>query len=189
MDGLKKEWRETQIPPEIRIRARNRAWEKIHRPVYRKRAGALAFAACAVALAALFVRFPNVPEPRVPPVVSGQWSVVDDQRENRRSYEAGSDKYEPVREQAQAEHPQWSAVILPADSFKYADGTPVFHDDFEIDIENEITALFETAYSETTLLEANYEPSRVVFNFILPKSNARLIWVANSNNEPYEYPG
>jgi hypothetical protein len=79
MDGLKKEWRETQIPPEIRIRARNRAWEKIHRPVYRKKAGALAFAACAIALAALFVRFPNIPEPRVEPVVSGQWSVVGDQ--------------------------------------------------------------------------------------------------------------
>ena len=203
MDRLKKEWRETQIPREIRLRAKNRAWEKMRRPVYRKKNGVLAFASCAIALAALFVMFRSGPEDaRVPPVHSDQWSVVGGQESKGRDQLAEVREQESgVRGQLAEEMPFHEAVVshpvalvsrleipeeadvmpaFPAEPDSFAIN-PTEPDDFAISPESG-TVLFEMASSETDSLEADYEPSRVVFNFILPESGARLIWLASSNH-------
>ena len=195
MDRLKKEWRETQIPPETRLWARNRAWEKMHRPFFRTGIAAPAFAACAIALAALFVRFPDVPDALVePPAHSDQRAAAAGQQENGSACEDVNNpcddfksSYEPVKTTGL----QMSADILPADSYEdtgmsveRAGTMPALQEmpeDFTIMPENE-SIIFNTASSETVSLENNDEPNRVVFNFILPKSGARLVWLASSNN-------
>jgi len=195
MDRLKKEWRETQIPPEIRLRARNRAWEKMHRPFFRIRIAATAFVACAIALAALFVRFPDVPDALVePPARSDQRAAAAGRQENGNACEDVNNpcddfksSYEPVKTAG----PQMSADIQSADSYEDTDmyveragimpALQEMPEDFTIMPENE-SIIFNTASSETVSLKKNDEPNRVAFNFILPKSGARLIWLASSNN-------
>ena len=151
MDRLKKEWRETQIPDQIRLRAKNRAWEKLNRPVFCKRTGGLAFAACAIALAIVFVRFSGVPEGH-------------DQQDQLRitDYESRNDN-PGIMEQAAPE-------IVAVSNEEVAVPPPR-------ETVPDKTVSTEIASNETVSREANDEPTRVVLNFILPESGARLIWI------------
>jgi len=161
MDRLKKEWRETQISAEIRQKARNLAWEKIHRPVSYKRNMALSFAACAIALAVFFVRFRGVPEESMKPV----------------SYPA------PAARELSPSVPETAAVQADARPVEQAAPETAAAKDSPPprEIAADKTVSVETASDEAVSVsrEAEAEPVRVVLNFVLPESGARLIWFIN----------
>ena len=150
MDRLKKEWRETQIPEQIRLRAKNRAWEKLNRPVFRKRTGTLAFAACVIALVMVLVRFSSVSEEHE------QLRITD--------YELSKDVPRPMAqtapEIADARNNNEEVTVSPPRKTVPDKTVPI-----------------EIASNETVLQEADHEPQRVVLNFMLPESGARLIWI------------
>jgi hypothetical protein len=212
MDRLKKEWQETQISNEAGLRAKNRAWDKIHRPVFRVRNGAAAFAACAIALAALFVIFrnvPNMPEeqmnqiPRVaaqnislsdaapasapvdpvdsvnidtpPAEPSGITDVIADIQDAAGINENIQPPEPSAAEIAAARYENEEEDFAPWLDETPADETALFA------LFDDMAAMTETDFSETALPKVNDEPSRVIFNFILPESGTRLIWLASSN--------
>jgi hypothetical protein len=167
----KKEWRETRIPQEIRLRARNRAWEKIHRPAFRNRNTMLAFASCAVALAVIFVVFRSGPDV---PVGSDQWSVVSTQ-----------DDVPDV--EPHVSHTPVEATLAVAPGTNNAPASPAKQEEPAFDSDaTDLPGITEFAFNETVSveekIEAKDEPEqRVVLNFILPESGARLIWIVSSN--------
>ena len=150
MDRLKKEWRETQIPEQIRLRAKNRAWEKLNRPVFRKRTGTLAFAVCVITLVMVLVRFSSVPEEQE------QLRITD--------YELRDDVPRPMAqtapEIADARNNNEEVTVSPTRKTVPDKTVPI-----------------EIASNETVSREADHEPQRVVLNFMLPESGARLIWI------------
>ena len=179
MDGLKKEWRETQIPPEVRLRAKNRAWEIIQRPVFRMRTVAQAFAVCAVALAAFFVVFHSGQSgleeqisPVQPPVTQNlsvggfaDVAVVGDNGDigdiGNNADNVNNDDH-IVMSVADVDRVAIVPIVPGTDNIGKAAG-------------------IEPVSNETVSREANDEAERIVFNFILPESGARLIWIVSSN--------
>ena len=176
MDRLKKEWRETQISQEVKLRTKNLAWEKIHQPVSRKRNGVLAFAASAVALAALLIIFrgvtnrSNMPEEQITSVPSSALrqtpSPADPSPENIAS----------TADVADVRNVQDIPVNIQPPKPAVLEVVTVRHEE-----KTDLPETIETASSETVLQEANNVQDSIVLNFILPKSGARLIWVASSN--------
>ena len=182
MDRLKKEWLETQIPPEVRLRAKNRAWEKIQHPVFRMRTVATAFTACVVALAVVFAIFRNVPEERMTPVQTvatenllpvygGVDDVTGSVDDVASAWDIG-DTGDPVSidvadiaNTADVDSVAIVANIASPDNIGDADGAVASNDIAANDVEP----------------ASNDAPERVVLNFILPESGARLIWIVNSN--------
>ena len=208
MERLKKEWRETQIPPEVRLRAKNRAWDKIQRPVFRMRTAAAAFAVCAVALAVFFAVFrnvPDVPEERIAPaqpiaaenllpagggfddVAGGVVDVasavdigdIDDPVGIDVAVVASTgdigDIDDPVgidvagvANNADVDSVAIVANVPSPDNIDNADGTVAI-----VPSPDNIANVVEHA--------SNDAPERVVLNFILPESGARLIWIVSSD--------
>ena len=173
MDRLKKEWRETQIPQEVSLRARNRAWDKIHRPVFRRRNGVLAFVTCAIALVALLVIFrggtneQNMLEEQIMSVSSHAVRQTDSPFDPFVANIASTADVRNVQDiQVNIQPPESAASEIVAAHHEEATDLP---------------EIIETASAETVLQEANNVQDSIVLNFILPKSGARLIWIASSN--------
>jgi len=192
MDRLRKEWRETRISREMALRARNQAWEKIHRPVIGKRIGGAAFAVCIIALAVFFVRFRSGPggtEERTAPVPSNVATIADIAPvvppANIQSVEQSAPEIAAVKDSAPPKRPKRETEIagataldrpLPGQTTKRAG------DRGERAIDAAVApTIEEVSLKANEVNEANGEPNRVVLNFILPESGARLIWIVNSN--------
>ena len=175
MDRLKKERRETQIPPEVRLRAKNRAWDKIQRPVFRGKTGAWALAACTAALAALFVIFLGGPEERIAPADAIGFADVVSGGDNGDIGDIG--------DHGDGSGANTAAVIVPSvpivpntDNIGKADGATA----------GVIVPIVPIVPSTNNIGKADGatvdEPERIVLNFILPESGARLIWIVSSNH-------
>ena len=179
MDRLKKEWRETQIPQEIRLRARNRAWDKIHRPVFRRRNGVLAFVTCAIALVALLVIFrggtneQNMLEEQIMSVSSHAVRQTDSPFD---PFVANIASTADVADTADVRNVQDIPVNIQLPKPAVPEIVAARHEE-----ETNFPEIIETASAETVSQEANNVQDRIVLNFILPKSGARLIWIASSN--------
>jgi hypothetical protein len=141
MDKLKREWRETQIPAEIKLQARNLAWAKMQRPAGRKRAlGWAAAASTVVAIAALILIWSGR-DPRIDQVVAPAPQHVSP----------------PAAAANQTTNPH--VATQPALNPK--------------PFREHIVSKRERAQAE--------EPERIVLNFTLPESGARMIWIIDSN--------
>ena len=139
MDRLKREWKETKIPEEVRLRARNLAWERIQRRGGGRRALGWAAASVAVAMAALVwiwngreTLIEQIPEP-APQKIS-----------------------RPAIAEKQTAKPPVETPQIPKPK-------PV----------NKPLAQIQTS-------EPVEEPERIVLNFRLPESGARMIWIMDS---------
>ena len=186
MDRLKKEWRETQIPRETSLRARNRAWEKIQRPVSYKRNRALAFAACAAALAAFFAIFWNAPHTLEDQTAAGAPPTAQNlplsmpapvpvYMDVQTDVQAGGRaNVQPANQAA----PEIAAAQNARNKREYSAPRKSIETVSDETVSSEVT---EIASNETVSLEADNgnEPVRVVLNFVLPESGARLIWFIN----------
>jgi hypothetical protein len=151
MDRLKQEWRETQIPEEACLRARNAAWAKIQRPK-RVRPGLIwATAASVIIIVAAVllvwssretridrVSVPARPEVSAPTKTTSQAAEV-------RAEKPAAPQIEPVREQ--------SAQIRTS--------RPRRH------IQQPVSPVSE--------------PERIVLNLTLPETGAHMIWIMDSN--------
>jgi hypothetical protein len=141
MDRLKQEWKEIRISEELRLRARNMAWESIRRPVRMRRALRWAAAASTIAAMVVLAWIWNIHSQgnriaRVPAVVPQQVSVRP----------KTSPMPEPVVE---------AAPVLKAGPVKKI-----------------------AAPRRASAPAKDYE--RVVLNFRLPESGARMIWIMDS---------
>jgi hypothetical protein len=140
MDRLKREWKETRIPEEIKLRARNLAWAKMNRPAGGRRALGWAAAATTVVAMAVLVWI---------------WSG----RETR-------------DEQVAAPAPQ--NVSRPAvganQTIKPLIETPP----------TSKPRLFKRHFAPKRASAPADEPERIVLNFKLPESGARMIWIMDS---------
>lgn len=140
MDRLKREWNETKIPEEVRLRARNLAWAKIQRKVSARRS--LGWAAAALTTVAMIylvwiwsVREPHIEQVSAPPP---------------------QDISRPVTATNQTGE-------LPVETPQVLNPKPV----------NKHEAQFQASAPVE-------EPERIVLNFRLPESGARMIWIMDS---------
>jgi|WetSurSiteA1Bulk_404760.scaffolds.fasta_scaffold14235_3 hypothetical protein len=141
MDRLKREWQETQIPEEIRLRARNLAWSRLNRPVRGRRALAWTAVATTVAAVVFLTWIWSGSETRVE-----QAAIPTPQNILRTPAIAANQITRPSVEAPQA------AKLKPA--------------------KRSIAPKRERAPAE--------EPERIVLNFTLPESGARMIWIMDS---------
>jgi hypothetical protein len=140
MDRLKREWNETQIPEEIKLRARNLAWAKMNRPAGGKRALGWAAVATTVATVVFLAWIWIGRETRV-----AQIAEPAPQNVSRPAIAANQTVKPPV------EAPQ-EVKLKP--------------------VKRHIAPKRERASAE--------EPERIVLNFKLPESGARMIWIMDS---------
>jgi hypothetical protein len=141
MDRLKQEWKETQIPNEVSLRARNKAWAKIQSPpAGRRRLGWITIASTIVAVAILMLVWnreePHIETVSVPPVLS-------------------------------APHP---AVIATQTIMPRIEATPLPK-----------PKPVKKHISSPRAGDSAEEHERIVINFRLPESGARMIWVIDSS--------
>ena len=140
MDRLKREWKKTEIPEEVRLRARNLAWAKMQSKGGTGRAlGRLAAASTIVVIAALVWiwsgREPQTEQVSGPPP-----------QEISRPDIAAKQTAEPFVETPQVPEPG--------------------------PVNKHIAQIQSSAPAE--------EPERIVLNFRLPESGARMIWIMDS---------
>jgi hypothetical protein len=140
MDRLKREWEETQVTEEIKLRARNLAWAKIQRPAGKRRA--LGWAAATTML-----------------VVAVVLALIWSRREAR------------MEQAAELVPPNVSHPALATNQI--------------------VNPLFETTTSPTPkpvkrrpvparARGSVEEPERIILDFPLPESGARMIWIMDS---------
>ena len=141
MDRLRREWRETIIPEEVRLRARSLAWAKIqHRDRGGKRLLWAAAISATVALAALVWMWSGI-ETRIAQVPAVTPSKIS--------------RPATVTVEAVKPHVETPKAIAPK---------PVDKQAAKIQAEEVL----------------DIEPERIVLNFILPDSGARMIWIMDS---------
>lgn len=151
MDRLKQEWKETRIPEEVCLRARNLAWAKINdsSAVRRRLAWAAATSAFVVLTVIVWIwcsrgtpigqtRVPSRPQILIPAGTKAQ----DAGLQKEKSAELRTTPHTRQITQWAMERPIRRAKV------------PVAHAE---------------------------EPERVVLNFILPKTGARMIWIMDSS--------
>jgi hypothetical protein len=140
MNQLKQEWKETQIPREVLLRARNRAWAEIQCPATgRRRLGWVAAASTIMAVVILMMVW-NREAPRIETV--------------------------PVPAMRNAPRPAMTAN----QPIKTRIETPPLPKPKPV--KKHIALLRAAASAE--------EHERIVLNFKLPESGARMIWVIDS---------
>ena len=153
MDRLKREWQETRIPEEMRLQARNLAWEKINRqktggyPVLR-----WSIAATVIVIVALWMGFMNQPG------IKRMERVENMDRVEQAALPAP----EPIPELIQEPSPE----NIPLSSVGPVKPT-------QSDVINKPVAPLVQASAPTR----KKERERIVLNFNLPESGARLIWI------------
>jgi hypothetical protein len=140
MNRLKREWKETQIPEEIKLRARNRAWAKIQHPACKRRTLEWTAAAAMLMVAAVLALI---------------WSGRE-ARMNQVAALAPPNVFSPARTTHQIAKPLVEMTTAP---------TP------------------KPAKRSLVSVRARgsvEEPERIVLNFTLPESGARMIWIMDS---------
>jgi hypothetical protein len=140
MDRLRREWKETKIPEEVRLRARNIAWAKIQRRGGGRRALGWAIAvSAAIAMAALIWilsgREAHIKQVSAPPPQDVSRTVITANQTEKPFVEAP----EVLEPKQVNNHVDQIRASMPAE-----------------------------------------EPERVVLNFTLPESGARMIWIMDS---------
>lgn len=157
MDRLKKEWKETEIPEELRLRARNLAWAKLHRPAGDRRVWRWsAAAATTIAAITLWTGFGRKPpaESASPPVLKSAAVPA------RPSAPSSATPEIPVKP---------TPPPSPSPARRHAVRKPAVL----------AQAVAPSAPSEPP--ERAEEHERIVLNFTLPESGAQLIWIIDSN--------
>jgi hypothetical protein len=140
MDRLKQEWKETRIPNEVLLRARNGAWAKIQRPpAARRRLGRIAVASTIIAVVILLLVWKRE-EPRIETV----------------SVPAVRSAPRPAVIATQTISPRIEATPLPKPK------------------------LVKKHIASPRAGDSAEEHERIVLNFKLPESGARMIWVIDS---------
>lgn len=140
MDRLRQEWKETEIPEEVRLRARNLAWAKMQSKGGTGRSlGWLAAASTIVVIAAL-VWIWSGPETKIKQVSAPAPRKISS----------------PAVAEKQPDKPHLETPQVP-------EPKPV---------NKHIAQIQASALAE--------EPERIVLNFRLPESGARMIWIMDS---------
>ena len=155
MDRLKKEWREAEIPEEMRLQARNLAWAKIKRPVKGSHVLRWSIAATTtiVVIVALWIGFRS--QPRI---------------ENIESVE----HMEPIQAEQIVSSVSESTLEPVTENVSLPPVDPV--NPQQSDVVNKPVVLPIQVSAPTQ----EKERERIVLNFDLPESGARLIWIIDS---------
>jgi hypothetical protein len=151
MDRLKQEWKESQIPEEVCLRARNAAWAKTERPVQAGLGLIWATAASVIIIAAVVLLVWSSQKSRIDRVSAPERPEISaPTKTTNLAAGIGAEKpatpqIEPVREQSAQKGTSRSArrIQLP--------------------------------------VEPADEPQRVVLNMTLPETGAHMIWIMDSN--------
>jgi hypothetical protein len=151
MDRLKQDWKETQIPDEVCLRARDAAWDKLRRPAHAGPSLIWATAASAIIIMAAVLlvwssretRIDQVSVPARPEVSAPTKTTI--QAAEDRAEKPAAPKIEPVRKQ--------SAQVRTS--------RPPRH------IQQPVSPASE--------------PERIVLNLTLPETGAHMIWIMDSN--------
>ena len=151
MDRLKREWKETEIPEEMRLQARNLAWAKIKRPVKGSHVLRWSIAATVVVIVALWIGFQS--QSRIEHVEHIAPIQVE---------QAAWPAPESVPELMPEPYPE-NVSQPPVDPIKPQ----------QSDVVNKPVAPLVQASAPTR----GKERERIVLNFNLPESGARLIWI------------
>ena len=159
MDRLKREWKETEIPEEMRLQARNLAWAKIKRPVKGSHVlrWSIAATATVVVIVALWTGFRN--QPRIEHIehIEHVEHIAPTQVEQAAL---------PAPESVPELMPEPSHENIPLPSVGLVKTQ-------QSDVINKPVAPLVQASAPTR----KKERERVVLNFNLPESGARLIWI------------
>jgi hypothetical protein len=140
MDRLKQEWKGTQIPEEVRLRARNMAWTRMQSPSADRQA--LRWVAVAATLAA---------------VIALVW-LWDGRETHIHQVSAPAAKH--------ASHPTEAVTQMAIPSIKSIQAANL----------KKITR----RVAPMRMNKSQEELERIVLNFRLPESGARIIWIMDS---------
>jgi hypothetical protein len=140
MDRLKREWKRTQIPEEVRLRARNMAWTKLQQPKSGRQTWQWAAAATAVVTMLVLVWSWRGQEARIEQVSA------------------------PVKSEVSSR-----TVAVNQTTSPIVETKPALESK---SVKKRIRPLRAGAPAE--------EQERVVLNFTLPESGARMIWIIDS---------
>jgi hypothetical protein len=134
MDRLKREWEQTEIPEEIKLQARNRAWDKLQRPVQWRLKPVWIAAASTIAAVVVLIWL---------------WSDRD----------LPSQTANPIRPEA---------------------AIPVVAEPKTAPPQKVMPAAAGHSHMKKRVAPLAKEPERIVLNFVLPESGARMIWIIDS---------
>lgn len=140
MDRLKREWKETEIPEEIRLRARNMAWARIQRKGRAGRSLGWIAAASTMAVIAALVWIWGGPETQIKKVSAPAPRKISS----------------PAMAEKQPANPHVETPQAPEPKH----------------VHKHVAQIAPSALVE--------EPERIVLNFRLPESGARMIWIMDS---------